>query len=256
MPEWALFVVVTGGVALVSVAALLAVRRKLRSWRDAESSQIVVGVSAMAMTFFALVIAFAVVSLDNSFGDAQRNVQNEANALTQIVHNMRVFPATDRHRIDTAVAAYVEEVRHHEFKALHDGKSDARSAQLLDRLIAEVQALRPSSQIQRGFYSATVASLNTVVSDRQDRLSAASSALPEAFWILIGLTAVLSVMSTLFLKTTAIGLDVVLVSIVAIVVGAGILTTLLLEYPFSGSVAISSDPFAQGVLGQLSGVAP
>jgi hypothetical protein len=256
MPEWALFVLVTGGVALVAVAALLAVRRKLSGWRETDSSQIVVGVAAMAMTFFALVIAFAVVSLDNSLGDAQRNVQNEANALTQIVHDMRVFPDADRHRIDTAVAAYVEEVRQHEFKALHDGTSDARPALLLDRLFAAVQALQPSSQIQHGFYSAAVASLNTVVSDRQNRLSAASSALPEAFWILIGLTAVLSVLSTLFLKTTAVGLDIVLVSIVAIVVGAGILTTLLLEYPFSGSVAISSDPFAQGVLGQLPGVTP
>ena len=30
-----------------------------------------------------------------------------------------------------------------------------------------------------------------------------------------------------------------------------LLTTLLLEYPFSGSVSVSSDPYSQGVLGQL-----
>jgi hypothetical protein len=35
------------------------------------------------------------------------------------------------------------------------------------------------------------------------------------------------------------------------VVGAGLLTILLLEYPFSGSVAVSSEPFTKGVLQTL-----
>jgi hypothetical protein len=35
------------------------------------------------------------------------------------------------------------------------------------------------------------------------------------------------------------------------VVGLGLLTVLILEYPFSGSIAVSSDPLVQGSLGQL-----
>jgi hypothetical protein len=256
MPEWALFVVVTGGVVLVAVGALFLVSRKLPTWRDPDSSQVVIGVSALAMTFFALVIAFAVVSLDNSFEQAQANVQDESNALTQIVHDSRSFPGAERRTIETAVGAYVEEVRTHEFKALRSGKRDPRSTLRFDRLFAAVQTLKPATDNQRAFHSEMVKTINTVVSDRENRISAASSALPEAFWILIGLTAFVSILSTLFLKTAATGLDVVLVLIVAVVVGAGIMTTLLLQYPFSGSVAVSSDPFVQGVLGQLPGVTP
>lgn len=252
MPEWALFVAVTGGVVIVSVTALLVVVRKLPDWRDNDSSQVVIGVAAMAMTFFALVIAFAVVSLDNSFQNAQGNVQDEANALTQIVHDVRAFPPADKREIDAAVAAYIAEVRTHEFPALRDGKDDPRAAARFDRLFTEVQSLQPSTQTQRAFHAELVKSVNSVVTDRQNRLTAASSSLPEAFWILIGLTAVVSIVSTLFLKTSTLGLDVVLVTIVAVVVGAGIMTTLLLQYPFSGSVAVSSDPFVQGVLGQLA----
>jgi hypothetical protein len=35
------------------------------------------------------------------------------------------------------------------------------------------------------------------------------------------------------------------------VVGAGLLTILLLEYPFSGSIAVRSDPLTRGVLSTL-----
>jgi hypothetical protein len=39
--------------------------------------------------------------------------------------------------------------------------------------------------------------------------------------------------------------------VVAIVIGAGLLTVLILQYPFSGSITVSSAVFHQGALGQL-----
>jgi hypothetical protein len=42
--------------------------------------------------------------------------------------------------------------------------------------------------------------------------------------------------------------DVAIVVTIAIVVGAGLLTAVILQYPFSGSIAVKSDPFNSGVL--------
>lgn len=42
------------------------------------------------------------------------------------------------------------------------------------------------------------------------------------------------------------------VVVVAVVVGAGLLTALILQYPYSGSIAVRSEPFTQGTLAGLA----
>ena len=248
LPEWALFLVFAGGTAAVAIAVLLLVRRLFPTWRTIESSQVVVGVAAMVMTLFAVMIAFAVVTLDGSFSGANDNVQTEANSLNQIVQNMRLFPPPVRHRIELAVGAYAQEVREHEFEAMHDGHADPRAARALDRLLVAVQSVAPVTHAQSEFYDLTVDAVSRVSDTRNKRLAAATASLPEAFWVLIILTAVVGLGTTFFLKVETLGLEALMVVAVAVVIGVGIMTTLLLEYPFSGSVSVSSGPFSQGAL--------
>lgn len=206
------------------------------------------------MTLLALFIAFAVLTLDDSFREAHESVQSEANSLTEIVHDMGVFPVQSRLRVEAAVRAYANEVRDHEFPAMRHGNSDPAAARAFDRLVAAVQASHPSTPAQDAFYDSAVTALARVVDARQKRLIDARGSLPEAFWILILLTAVTGLTITLLLRADTFALEVLMVASIAIVVGAGVLTVLLLDYPFSGSIAVSSEPFAH-VLPDTRGVA-
>jgi hypothetical protein len=253
MPEWALFIVFAGGAAVFAVAGLAAVHRWLGSWRTEPSSGTVTGVAQMVMTLFALVLAFAVVSLDGSYTGANDNVRSEANSLSGIVGDMRVFPEADQRAVAAAAGAYIHEVRVQEFPAMRDGNLDQRGQDLLDRLFTTVETITPTTHVQRGFYASAIASLNELATQRRDRLAASDSALPVAFWVLILLTAFASLAMTILIKAHSFALEVAMVTAVAVVIGVGLLTTLLLEYPFSGSIAVSSSPFVEGSLAQLPG---
>jgi hypothetical protein len=63
------------------------------------------------------------------------------------------------------------------------------------------------------------------------------------------ITALVTLATTLLLTTHRTGVDVALVVSVAVIVGAGIFTALILEYPFSGSIAVSSAPLASATTG-------
>jgi Protein of unknown function (DUF4239) len=245
LPEWALFMLFAGGTAALCVASLLPVRRLVGTWRSPESSQVLVGVAAMLMTIFALVIAFAVVTLDASFSGARDSVQSEANSLTEIVQDMQVFPPPARLRVDAAVRSYVNEVRGHEFAAMRQGEAHPAAARALDRLVVALQSIRPSTPAQRAFYDAAVTAVGRVLDQRQKRLAAARGSLPQAFWILVFLTAAAGLAMTLLVRVETLAVDVFVVAVIGIVVGSAILTTLLLDYPFSGSVAVSSEPFVR-----------
>lgn len=62
-------------------------------------------------------------------------------------------------------------------------------------------------------------------------------------------SALVTLATTLLLKTHHTGLDLALVMSVTLIVGLGVFTAAILEYPFSGGIAVSSAPFAKAVVG-------
>lgn len=136
---------------------------------------------------------------------------------------------------------------------MRNGKASLEHAGIpaTNQLFALVQAYEPQTESQKAFYGSVVERLNDLASLRRNRISAADSSLPRSFWILLLLTAVVSIVFTFFVATKSTALDVALISGLSVVVGAGLLTIVLLEYPFSGSVSVSGDPFVSGTLANL-----
>lgn len=253
VPDWALLIIVCVGLPAISIGAFFIAVRWLDAWRTDESSAIVVAVGAMVMTLFALVLAFAAVNLYDGYRNASSNVDEEANALTQIMRDVRVFPVAERNRVDRTLIAYIDSVTTVEFHGMRVGDSVTAHAALpeADKLFAVIQSYNPRTANQQAFYSSVVDKLNDLASLRRDRIAADNSSLPHSFTALLLLTAVVSIVMTFFLRTHSIGLDVAMVAAVSLVVGAGLLTVALLEYPFSGSVSVSSYPFTHGTLANL-----
>src|SRR3954470_24377061 len=121
MPDWLLFLVIVGSVLVVSLLGLFLTRRYLGGLRDAADAGVVAGVTAIAMTLFAFVLAFGVVSLYDQFNAARDSVTGEATNLAQIVRDSRVFPQETQAKIDQAVKEYVVELRERSFPLMHEG---------------------------------------------------------------------------------------------------------------------------------------
>jgi hypothetical protein len=251
LTDWEIFIIGVGSITVLALAGFMLVRRTLPHWRTEASSAVSAAVAAMVMTLFALVLAFAAVNLYQGYTDANGNVADEANSLAEIARDVRVFPNPQEFRVQAAIVNYINVVRNVEFPAMRDGSSDPGEGLAVDRLFASMQTFVPRNEAQKSFYDSAVANLNSIVSQRRSRFSAAESSLPGAFVALLLLTAFLTIVVTYFLKSDNLAVELVLVGAVSVVVAAGLLTILLLEYPFSGSVSVSSDPFTQGVLGHL-----
>lgn len=251
MADWELFFAIVGATLLAALSGLLATRRYLAPLRTAADAGVVAGVTAIAMTLFAFVLAFGVVSLYDQFNAAGDSVAGEASDLAQIVRASRTFPEATRDQVDKTVKDYVLEVRNREFGLMHDGEDDPKASVLFGKIFTALEDYEPKTRAQVAFYGSAVTELNDAVTHRRARRAEVDASLPRAFSTLIILTAIISILTTFFVVTESRTLEVVLVACMAIIVGAGLLTVLLLQYPFSGSVAVSSDPFVEGVLGCL-----
>ena len=103
----------------------------------------------------------------------------------------------------------------------------------------------PKTETQIIFYNSAVAQVNDLVAERNDRVTSADSFVPAALKVLLVVLAAVSLITALFLKTHHSGLDGGLVASVAVIIGLSLVTALILQYPFSGSIAVSSDPLNQ-----------
>jgi uncharacterized membrane protein len=248
MPDWLLFFVIVGAVLAASLLGLLLTRRYLGGLRDAADAGTVVAITAIAMTLFAFVLAFAVVTLYDQFNAARDSVTGEASDFAQIVRDSHNFPERNKKDIERAIRRYILEVRNREFHLMRDGHDDPVASDRFNDVFHAVQSYDPRTQAQVAFYGSVVSQLNDAVSQRRARRTLINASLPRAYTTLIFLTAIVSIVTTFFVVTHSRRLEDVLVVFVAIIVGAGLLAALLLQYPFSGSVAVSSKPFVEGVL--------
>jgi hypothetical protein len=249
LSDWVLGPLLIGSSIAVALAGSILIRRFLSGWRDPEASQTIVGVSAMVMTLFALVLAFVVVNLYSGYVSAADSVSAEASSLRTLIRDAHAFPAAEREAINRAVADYVTEVREREFPMLRRGHEDIGARRRLTALFATVQSYSPATESQRAFYQSATDQLDAVTDDRQKRIEAAESSIPGPLLALMIITALVTVGTTVLLKTHRNGVDIAVVVSVALIVGAGIFTALILEYPFSGSIAVSSAPFALATAG-------
>jgi hypothetical protein len=206
---------------------------------------------AAVMTLFALVLAFVVVNLYSGYEDASNNVGAEANSLSSVLTDVHAFPPAARRQVEAAVANYVREVRGDEFQRLRRGEDDPHAQARLNAIIDALQHYQPRTAAQVEYYRAASDDLDRLATERNNRIDAASATIPGPLLGLMILLAVLTLLTTVLLKTRSAGLDVILSLSIAVSVGAGMVTAAILEYPFSGSIAVSSAPFDRGDLNRV-----
>lgn len=236
----------------MTLVGLILVTRFMAGWRSAQSVEPVLGVTAMVMTLYALVLAFVVVNLYSDYSTASGDVTDEANALDALVQDARAFSGEARVSIDRAVGAYITEVRGREFAMLSDGHRDPRAERLVGGIVDAVQAYSPRTATEAAFYRAAADQLNVFVGERENRIAKAHTSIPPPLLVLLLFLAAMTLAVSLLIRTHRAGVDAALVVVIAVVVGAGLLTALILQYPYSGSIAVTSDAFTRGALAQLA----
>ena len=251
VPELVLAVVFVGAIVVLTLGAFFLASRYLSSWREHGATEVVLGVSAMGMTLFALVLAFVVVNLYSDYTSASGDVTDEANALGALVQDARAFPPPAERAVDRAVASYVREVRDHEFPALAKGHADPQAeARALD-IVDGLQSYSPRTEAERTFYSAAADQLNLFLGERENRVAKAETEIPPPLLGLLIFLAIITIAVSFLIRTNRRSVDIALVVAVAVIIASGMLTALILQYPYSGAIAVKSDPLVEGPLTHL-----
>ena len=252
LPEWMLFILFLIVPVTASLVGAHVSRRYFPTWKHPASQETVGTVIGVVSTFFALVLAFAIVNLYQRYEDASYRVDATAASLVVLSHEAAAFPAAEKKQMNAAIGAYTTHLATVILPGLRKGSYPPGSAPGLGNLYRVLEAYHPTTPAEVSFYDASIAELGTVLSNEQQFVSDGTSSLPGAFLALLAVTAILTFLASLLLSTESRAFELALTASISAAIGIGWLTVAILEYPFSGTVSVSTAAFTHGFLHHLA----
>lgn len=252
LPTWALVVLVVGGVPCAAVGGFLVMRRLVPSLGRNADSRSLSSAFSISSGLFSFVLAFTIGQLYANYTRAVGNAKQEASAVAQVLRVSAGLASPLAGVVRRETLAYAAEVRTHEWTLMRTGTASPQAWRDIDRLYASLEQQR-STAGSNPFYGQTLARLDDLATARQTRLDDANASLPPIFQVMLLLGASLALVTTYTFKPFGERLQIAMIGGAATLVATALLVTLMLDYPYSGSVAVSSAPFRASTLLLLAG---
>ena len=233
------------GVA-ASIGGVLVVRRLVPQEKLTENNEYAGFTYSILGLIYGIYLAFTVVVVWQQYEDAEETVAKEVVILNALWRDVEVFQPEARARMQLRLLEYVRYVIRDEWPRLENGLEDA-SAVAYDQVWADFYRLSPDARDPReaGFYTEAIDRMNEFAMARRMRILASTADLPGSMWVLLVLGAAGTIMFTWFYGTRHVSLQIAVTAFLAIVIIYSVLLVRMLEHPFGGSIAVSSQAFKE-----------
>ena len=247
LPEMLQVIIIVGATVAAAFAAALATRALFDLQQLAADNGLTTAVYEVLGTIYAILLAFVVSGIWQSFGAAVAAVHTEADALLGLAHNVDAFSSEQSRKVRQGVVAYAKRVIA-EWQALGSiagGKVSPHdfSFEEMEALICAVQSLEPANPRETAVFEQALAMLTNWLDARRKRLQSASGGIAAAIWpLLLAGALILFAFHGLFVARSAAVWTGLLLGL-SVVVGLAFYLIFSLDSPFTGRLSVHVGPF-------------
>lgn len=195
------------------------------------------------VTSSSVLFAFTIIILWQTLNVAKSTVEEEASALSKIRMNSATFPVEEKEKIKNAVHAYVDILVQEEWPVMRQGHFSLSATAALEKVYATIENYRPTDQLDQLFYREVLESFNVVYAARHARLEKLQSVIPPSLYSIILFSMFLLLLTGALLSAKEKGSQVTLLIIVSALIGVNFALITAFNYPFSGEISVSDEPF-------------
>jgi hypothetical protein len=196
----------------------------------------------VVVTMYAILVAFIIFTVWTNYDRAEQSASAEGGIITALARESIAIPQPDQFQFQSALRAYAESVVRDEWPTMSHGQSSPVTTQVFNHLFVVAQTLPAVSN--NGDISTE---LNDLSQSRTELLLGSGAALPDIFWFILLVGAVLAiVLSVLFFTETPRAHGLMAVA-AAVIVCTSIWLILELDFPLSGDTAFKPDAFERAL---------
>ncbi|MBV8491814.1 MAG: DUF4239 domain-containing protein [Candidatus Eremiobacteraeota bacterium] len=241
--NWIFFVLVIAITAAVFATLVWLVRSFVR-WHVREGhNDVLVPIFLTAGTLYAVLLAFLVIAVWETYGAAKDNAAEEASTLATMYRQSQGMPKAEGDEMRSLLREYTEAVVNEEWaiQAATGGASPkARHAVAeLYRTYGKLPPAEANAPVSVEF----LRTFSTVAADRNRRTLQAGEGLPTVLWITLIGGAVIVVAMSLVLYMEVFWPHALMSGLMASLMVAMLVITLVLNRPFAGPLAIDAGSY-------------
>ena len=189
---------------------------------------------------YAVLVAFMVIAVWETFARAEEMVSEEASSLISLYRDTAAFPEGERQAVREYLRAYARSVIADEWPAMQDGQPSPETEQAIDAIWLGYRGLGLESRVEQAIVAESFKQLNDVGEKRTHRLIASRETLPAIFWPVLVIGGVLCVVFTYFFHTPNVRAHAVMSGMLAALIAASLYLIVVFDRPFSGDAGVTS----------------
>lgn len=231
-----------GSAVLVALLLLWILRPYLKPHSLKNDEAIVGYIFSATALVYAVVLAFVVFAVWDRYTVTRATVTNEASAVVTAFRDTQSLPKPARTLAQTGYRDYIKEVTSKEWKT-HGSVMAHKTPDPLNKIWDIYRSISPINPSEESGLSLAQSSLSNLESQRHLRHLAGEASLPGIFWPVLIIGGILTIVASYFFTMKSITAHYLLTTILTIVIAGVLFLIYSINYPFTGNVRVSQDPF-------------
>jgi hypothetical protein len=246
-PTWLVGLLVIGGWTGLALLGLSLFNRKSDVSKRRKDTETVGLTYAIVAVIYAVLIAFIVVDVFETYDRADTIATQEANKLSNLMLDSTGLPPRLAEAVRADVNRYIDVVVKSEWPSQQAGKLDEKVfepgwmnlAQLSSRLAA-YDAPTAGQSVNK---SEMLRVVNELIKARRSRIIAAGEHLPLVVWQILLLAGAICVIYTYFFGAHSFGIHLTITGLISATIALVFVLIIALDYPFRGDVSVGDEAF-------------
>lgn len=248
VPAFWLGVGIVGGAIAVSIIGLLIVRRFVPHHRLKVHNDVAGPIFSTLGVVYAVLLAFVVIIVWQNFDKSTLNVEYEASYLADVYRDAEALAPEFIEMVHKRIGEYRDLIVHEEWKTLAKGEGSP----LVERKIREIWSLFTGytcrNTTEEAFFAESIRKLNSVRELRRIRLMDSRAGIHPLLWFVLIIGGLVTISFVYFFGTENKNAQMIMTILLALVISLILFTVFSLDYPFTGGITVSADPFKQLIL--------
>jgi hypothetical protein len=228
---------------LIAVAGLAVVQRFVPSQLRRQHNDVAGFIYAVLGVVYAVLMAFVVIAVWESFVAAENTAEREASELADIFRLAHQVPDPEGRQLQELARSYAQVVVDEEWALMGQGRTSPRAWDLLDEMSISMSNVEVRTGAQQAVYAEGLNRIDELADARNARLVEADASIPAILWgvlltggiMVVGFTYLFGLENTLMHK--------LMVAALTLVISSVLFTIGLLEHPYSGNVRVGPESF-------------
>lgn len=192
---------------------------------------------------YSVILAFTVVIVWGYFDKASSNVEMEASYLADVYRDTQALPKTFTVKMDKLLADYGKAIVEDEWETMQEDKKSDKVQRIQNEIWEIFQNYEPVTEKEKIFFEEVVGKLNELCEYRRLRLMEAGKGVNSILWFVLIFCGMITIFFTFFFGIDNARNQMIMTALLAMTIGLVLFTILEFDYPFTGKLRVSPEPF-------------